>query len=819
MLVRTPLVDDSTLENRENFTLTVNVTSNPALVANTEAAATAYIIDDEGEPTITVNDVTYNEAAGTATFTITLSVPVAGAVSVDWATSNGTAIAGSDYTAASGTLTFAAGETTKTVTVAITNDSIYEISENFFITLSNVASGPYSTTVSVADERGGPLTSGNSQTVDLVASGGLVSGILSGGGTITLATDFQQTPFPKTGLEIVSGESATALTAAEAEVTATLWIDGRIFVLVDARDAGTAWTYNAASGQLESEVSFDDARELVLAGGMTFRDYVNGVAGAGTLGGTLTAYLAANATEAGDTWTFAYDDNNGGNQQARKVDFTLSFDGGSSVSLGAPGTGTIKDDGTGTGGTNNDRPTLSVNDVVYNEAAGTVTFTVTMSNASAVATTVDYATANRSPVSALAGADYTAASGTLTIAAGSLSGTVSVAIANDTLYEISEDFLLDLSNPSNATVLDGQGVATIKDDGTGTGGSNNDRPQIVVNDVDYNEAAGFVVFTVSLSNPSAIGAVGFDLSMLDGSATGAGTDFGAAGSENLQISLDNGVTWTDATAAEIPALATSVLVRTPLLNDTPFEIAETFSLRLANLQGDALFSKAIGIATIRDDGTGLGGTDNDAPVIVPVAADPPQLQALVPDPIKPVNEPKPVSDGLKGEVESVDLIILPSIANQGSGSPATYLSENSLQVRSGLGVATSGTGSAAPGAGDLLLMSASNSDAGHGWFTDPGEGSALVPANPGNAPEEERVPQAAVAGGELAANTSANEIFDLWAEAGLLGPGNPVTGFTAGGSGFSAALAFERARFDREAAAMLAIVNTIESARLADMAG
>ena len=55
-------------------------------------------------PTVSINDVTVNEAAGTATFTVTLNTASGQAVSVNYATSNGSATAGADYTAASGTL-------------------------------------------------------------------------------------------------------------------------------------------------------------------------------------------------------------------------------------------------------------------------------------------------------------------------------------------------------------------------------------------------------------------------------------------------------------------------------------------------------------------------------------------------------------------------------------------------------------------------------------------------------------------------------------------------------------------------------------------
>ena len=91
-----------------------------------------------GPPAISVSDATVQEAEGAVlVFTATLSHASSRTVTVDYATSNGTAVAGSDYTAASGTLTFNAGDTSQTVQVTVLTDSEDESQQTLTLTLSN----------------------------------------------------------------------------------------------------------------------------------------------------------------------------------------------------------------------------------------------------------------------------------------------------------------------------------------------------------------------------------------------------------------------------------------------------------------------------------------------------------------------------------------------------------------------------------------------------------------------------------------------------------------------------------------------------------
>jgi hypothetical protein len=102
-------------------------------------------------PSITVNDVTVTEGnTGTrnAVVNVSLSAASSQAVVVNYATADGTATAGSDYVATAGTLTFAPGETSKSITVQVKGDSLPEPNETFFVNLSSP------TNATIADGQG-----------------------------------------------------------------------------------------------------------------------------------------------------------------------------------------------------------------------------------------------------------------------------------------------------------------------------------------------------------------------------------------------------------------------------------------------------------------------------------------------------------------------------------------------------------------------------------------------------------------------------------------------------------------------------------------
>ena len=118
-------------------------------------------------------------------------------------------------------------------------------------------------------------------------------------------------------------------------------------------------------------------------------------------------------------------------------------------------------------------PAISVSDATVQEAEGAVlVFTATLSHASSRTVTVDYATSDGT---AVAGSDYTAASGTLTFNAGDTSQTVQVTVLTDSEDESQETLTLTLSNPSQATLDDGTGTGTIEN-GESSSGIQEDPP-------------------------------------------------------------------------------------------------------------------------------------------------------------------------------------------------------------------------------------------------------------------------------------------------------------------------------------------------------
>ena len=117
--------------------------SNAVNAAIADGSGAITINDDDG-PSLSINDVSANEGTGvggTATFTVSLSAASPQTVSAAYASAAGTATAPADYAAVSDTVTFAPGETSQTVSVALVGDSVDEPDETFAVVLSGAVDG------------------------------------------------------------------------------------------------------------------------------------------------------------------------------------------------------------------------------------------------------------------------------------------------------------------------------------------------------------------------------------------------------------------------------------------------------------------------------------------------------------------------------------------------------------------------------------------------------------------------------------------------------------------------------------------------------
>ncbi len=140
--INVPLIDDQNVEGKESFTLSLSAPTGNAILGR--ALSTANIADDDkaGALAFSASAVSVDENAGSLAVTVQRSGGQAGAVSIHYATVNGSALAGADYSATAGDLNWASGDVAdKTFTIPIVWDSVAERSENFRIELSAPTGG------------------------------------------------------------------------------------------------------------------------------------------------------------------------------------------------------------------------------------------------------------------------------------------------------------------------------------------------------------------------------------------------------------------------------------------------------------------------------------------------------------------------------------------------------------------------------------------------------------------------------------------------------------------------------------------------------
>ncbi|HEX4490235.1 MAG TPA: Calx-beta domain-containing protein [Acidimicrobiia bacterium] len=606
--VSVPITGDALSENDEHFKLQL---SDPVGAALGTASAQGTIVDDDPSPSISIGDTSVIEGdegdQTTVSFPVTLSARAGRPITVHYATADGSASAPDDYTATSGTLTFPIGVTSETVHVPVVGDDLTEGDEQFTVGLSNplhATLADVTGTATIFDDDSPPvvsiadpsvlegdtgsvnahfvvsLTVPSRQTVTVAyttADGSATApdDYTAGSGTITFTPGQTEASVdvPVVGDTLVESDETFTVILSD-PIHASLGTASATGTILD-DDSRPTVSVGDSPRVSEGDSGTTDAVFPVSLDAPSNRDVSVDYA---TSDGTATApedYLATSGTltiRAGETNGTISVPVVGDTRYEQLEHFTLTISNPVAALLGddTADAAILDDDPTPT-------ITLQKNVVVTEGDSGTTdaVFTAQLSAPSGLTTTVDFDT---SDVTATAPADYTATSGTVTIAPGDTTGTFSVPVVGDTLYEGEERFLVTLSNGTNGDVSDDDfgGYGIIEDDDA--------EPVISVADprVDEGDAGTTnATFTVSIDAPS-----GLDTSVayttVDGSAT-APDDYD-----------------TTTGVLTIPAGETSATVDVAVNGDTEFEGDETFSLAISDpLNAQLGFGSAD--ATIVDD--------------------------------------------------------------------------------------------------------------------------------------------------------------------------------------------------------------------------
>ncbi len=487
------VVNDGDVEGNETVNLTLSGETNATLGA--QSTATLTILDDDTTPDVEFDSATYtvDEAAGTVTLNIVLTNPTPLPVAVNYATSNGTAVAPGDYTSASNVVNFAANDVAETIVITVTEDLLDELDETFTVTLSS------------------PVNAN-------------LGAIMA---TVVTITDNDAAPTVQL--------SAANVNVGEGAGTATVTVN-----------------LSAASGQ-DVTVQFDTSDGTAAQPG----DYT-------TVSQLLT--ITSGNTSTTQNITIADD---GDVESSETINIALTSP--TNATLGTPGTGTV---------TILDNDTMpvaqfSAADYAVTEGTATVTITVSLDIPAPAAVSVNYATADNS---AIAGSDYTATSGTLNIAESETSGTFTVPITNNSIGELVEIIDLALSAPVGVT-LGAQNTATVTI-------TDNDIPTVQFQSatVDALEDIGTAQVTVTLSNASDAN-VSVNSATSNGSAVQPGDYTASSGPVSF-----------------IPG-ETSKTFDVPIINDGTAESTETIILTLTGPSNATLGTQSTMTLRILDNDT------------------------------------------------------------------------------------------------------------------------------------------------------------------------------------------------------------------------
>jgi len=491
----TGIVDDALVEGGETVTVTLIGTDNGAVGVNATPTAVTIADNDTATVTVTANDAAAAEAGSDpGQFTVALGTtnntgtPITVSYSI-----GGTATAGTDYTALMGSVQIAAGASAATIDVAgIVDDALVEGGETVAVTLlgtDNGAVGVDATpaAVTIADNDTAALTVGDVVvneaagtltfvvTADNAVTGGFDVDYSFTDGSAASPADYVNAA-GTVNFAGTAGESRNIVVTVnedlllEASETFTISLS-TVHPLVDASDTATgtitdnetATVTVTANDAAAAEAGTDPGQFTVALGTtnntgspITVSYSIGGTAMADTDYTALTGsvQIAAGASAATIDVAGIVDDALAEGGETVTVTLTGTDNGAVGVDA-TPAAVTIAD---------NDAATLTVGDVVVNEAAGTLTFVVALDNAVTGGFSVDYSFTDGS---ATGGVDYDNTVGTVNfVGTAGESRNIVVGIGNDALLESSETFTVNLSTVHPLVDASDTAMGTIADNET-----------------------------------------------------------------------------------------------------------------------------------------------------------------------------------------------------------------------------------------------------------------------------------------------------------------------------------------------------------------
>jgi uncharacterized repeat protein (TIGR01451 family) len=464
---------------------------------NTSELSYCAAVTTPAQPSISISDpqVTEGNAATTTlAFTVFLSAASASTVTVNFATANGSASAGSDYTTGGGVVTFTPGQTSQLVNVTVSGDVTPEADETVLVNLTNAVNAAIGDGQGVGTIRNDDALSALTINDVPLAEGN--AGTTSFNFTVTLTP---AAAFPVTVSYATADNTATAgsdyqgtsgnLIFAVGETTKTVTVLVNGDVTTEPNETFFVNLFNPGNASIGDPqglgtINNDDANPNITINDPSITE---GNSGSKNLTFTITLSnpssqtisvpftLADNSANVGSD----YNPNSGsftvipGAITAQLSvgiigDVSVEPDETFFVNLGSPANATVTDP-QGVGTIINDdglaSPGVSIGNVTLGEGnVGTTTFNfnVALTASSLSTVTVNYATSDNSAT--IANNDYVTKSGTVTFTPGQTSQTVSITVNGDTAFEPNETFFVNLSSPSNAVIIGPQGIGTINND-------------------------------------------------------------------------------------------------------------------------------------------------------------------------------------------------------------------------------------------------------------------------------------------------------------------------------------------------------------------